>query len=84
MASRLQTEQKELAEFIHAVRTGEEPSGEVHGNVLSLAMVEAAVLSADSGRRIVIDDVLQDARATAIADEQRPDLKAALGEIRLR
>jgi predicted dehydrogenase len=73
-----------LAEFIHAVRTGEEPSGEVHRNVLSLAMVEAAVLSAESGRRIVIDDVLRDARTTAIADEQRPDLRAALGEIMLR
>jgi predicted dehydrogenase len=67
-----------LAEFIHAVRTGEVPSGEVHRNVLSLAMVEAAVLSAESGRRVVIDDVLRDARATAIADEQRPDLKRAL------
>jgi predicted dehydrogenase len=51
-----------LAEFIHAVRSGKEPSGEVHRNVLSLAMVEAAVLSAETGQRIVIDDVLRDAR----------------------
>lgn len=67
-----------FAEFVRAVRTGEVPSGEVHRNVLSLAMVEAAVLSAESRRRVAIDDVLRDARATAIADEQRPDLAAAL------
>lgn len=67
-----------LAEFVAAVRTGEVPSGEVHSNVLSLAMVEAAVLSAESGARVSIDDVLRNALATAIADETRPDLRRAL------
>lgn len=67
-----------LAEFVNAVRTGTVPSGEVHGNVLSLAMVEAAVLSAETRQRVSIDAVLRDALATAIADEQRPDLKLAL------
>ena len=67
-----------FAEFIAAIRTGTVPSGEVHSNVLSLAMVEAAVLSAETGQRVSIDTVLRDALATAIADERRPDLKAAL------
>lgn len=38
-----------LAEFGAALRSGEVPSGEVHSNVLSLAMVEAAVQSASTG-----------------------------------
>ncbi|MBC7762017.1 MAG: gfo/Idh/MocA family oxidoreductase, partial [Candidatus Saccharibacteria bacterium] len=38
-----------LAEFIDSLRTGRMPSGEVHSNILSLAMVEAAVESARSG-----------------------------------
>lgn len=67
-----------LAEFVHAIRSGAVPSGEVHSNVLSLAMVEAAVLSAEARTRIAIDDVLRDARATAIAEEKRDDLRAAL------
>jgi len=67
-----------LAEFIHAVRTGTVPSGEVHSNVLSLAMVEAAVLSAETRQRVSIDAVLRDARAAAIANEQRADLLLAL------
>ncbi len=67
-----------LAEFIQAIRTGTVPSGEVHRNVLSLAMVEAAVLSADTGQRVSIDAVMRDALAIAIADERRPDLKVAL------
>ena len=67
-----------LAEFIGAIRSGTVPSGEVHSNVRSLAMVEAAVLSAETGQRVSIDAVLRDALATAIADEKRPDVKAAL------
>ena len=67
-----------LAEFIDAVRTGTLPSGEVHSNVRSLAMVEAAVLSAETGQRVSIDAVLKDALATAIADERRPDVRLAL------
>jgi predicted dehydrogenase len=67
-----------FAEFIDAIRTGTVPSGEVHSNVRSLAMVEAAVLSADTGQRVSIEAVLRDGLATAIADEQRLDVKAAL------
>ena len=38
-----------LAEFVTALRTGAAPSGEAHSNVLSLAMVEAAIKSAQTG-----------------------------------
>jgi predicted dehydrogenase len=53
--------------FADAVRTGGTCSGEVHENVLSLAMVEAAVISAERGQRVRIDDVLEEARAEAIS-----------------
>jgi predicted dehydrogenase len=56
-----------LAEFVDALRTGRTPSGEVHGNVLSLAMVEAAVRSSARGTRVRIDEVLEDAYAEALA-----------------
>ncbi|WP_186377031.1 Gfo/Idh/MocA family protein [Curtobacterium pusillum] len=59
-----------LASFVRAVRSGDVPDGEVHGNVMSLTMVDAAIASARSGRRIVIDEVLEHALATALADER--------------
>ncbi|MDP3952814.1 Gfo/Idh/MocA family protein [Microbacterium sp.] len=56
-----------LHSFVGAVHTGSSCSGAVHENILSLAMVEAAVISAQRGQRVRIDDVLEDARADAIA-----------------
>src|SRR5204863_451233 len=38
-----------LAEFVDAVRTSTIPQSEVHSNVVSIAMVESAVRSADTG-----------------------------------
>lgn len=67
-----------LAEFVDALRTGNSPSGEVHGNVMSLAMVEAAAESAESGQRVSIDDVLGRAYETAVANERRDDVRAQL------
>jgi predicted dehydrogenase len=67
-----------LAEFVHALRTGIVPSGEVHSNVYSLAMVEAAVLSSSTGAKVQIADVLEAAYADAIAAERRPDVLEAL------
>jgi predicted dehydrogenase len=67
-----------LASFVRAVRTGEVPDGEVHGNVMSLTMVDAAIASARSGRRIVIDEVLEQAHATAIEHEQDPAIRERL------
>ena len=55
-----------LHSFAATVHVGGTCSGEVHENILSLAMVEAAVISARRGQRIRIDDVLEEARAEAI------------------
>jgi predicted dehydrogenase len=44
-----------LRDFLHALDTGETPMGECHDNIKSLAMVFAAIESAQTGRRVVID-----------------------------
>jgi predicted dehydrogenase len=67
-----------LQVFVQALRTGERPSGEVHENVMSLAMVEAAVQSAQSGRPARLDDVLERAYLQAVGDEVRADVRDAL------
>jgi predicted dehydrogenase len=67
-----------LAEFVTALRTGAAPSGEAHSNVMSLAMVEGAIRSAQTRRRVVLGDLLDDAYSQALASEQRPELAAAL------
>jgi predicted dehydrogenase len=67
-----------LRAFAAAVRTGSTPMGEVHENVPSLLMVEAAVLSARTGQRVLVDDVLAAAHADALRAETRPDVRAVL------
>ncbi|MGN5734557.1 Gfo/Idh/MocA family protein [Arthrobacter psychrochitiniphilus] len=67
-----------LEEFIDAIRTGRTPSGEVHSNIISLAMVEAAVLSAESGTRVRIDDVLESSYKTALEVEKSEEVRARL------
>jgi predicted dehydrogenase len=67
-----------LAAFVDAVRTGTRPMGDVHENLMSLAMVEAAVLSANTGTRVLLDDILAEARATALRTETHPDVREAL------
>lgn len=67
-----------LAEFASAVRTGVVPDGQIHSNVHSLAMVEAAVLSSETGQRVRIDDVLTAAYAQALDAEKNMDVKAIL------
>jgi predicted dehydrogenase len=67
-----------LAEFIDSIRTGRLPSGEVHSNILSLAMVEASVLSAQRGERVFLDALLEDAYRDAMGAERRADVLAAL------
>jgi predicted dehydrogenase len=68
-----------LAEFLTAVRTGVPPaSGEVHSNVLSLAMVEAAIRSAEEHRRVPIAEILDDAYERAVREEPDPAVRAAL------
>ncbi|GAA2026063.1 Gfo/Idh/MocA family oxidoreductase [Pseudokineococcus marinus] len=59
-----------LAVFCAALRTGGSPSGEVHENAMSLAVVEAAVASAGSGQVVDLDELLEGARAEAVAAER--------------
>ncbi len=67
-----------LAEFVAAVRSGRVPNGEIHSNVYSLAMVEAAVQSAGTGKRVRIDDVITAAYAQALDAERNAEVKAVL------
>jgi predicted dehydrogenase len=55
-----------LAEFVRALRTSTTPQTEVHANVISIAMVEAAVRSSATGTVVRIADVLTAAHAEAI------------------
>ncbi|MFF0264998.1 Gfo/Idh/MocA family protein [Kribbella sp. NPDC004536] len=67
-----------LVEFVNAVRTGTTPQSEVHSNVVSLAMVEAAVRSANTGAPVRIADIVNDAYTEALSTTQNADLLAAL------
>jgi hypothetical protein len=67
-----------LGEFVAALRDSNVPSGEVHSNIMSLAMVEGAVRSAQTQQRVVLGDLLDDAYRQALAAEQRPELAAVL------
>lgn len=78
-----------LAEFVAAVRGGPVPATEVHRNVLSVAMVEAAVASAAAGGRILLAEVLESAYVEAVSGagdggvrealQSWPSVQAALG-----
>ena len=59
-----------LRDFVAAVRTGSTPMGRVHQNIMSLAMVEAAILSASTGSRVSVDAVLEDSYRQAIVTER--------------
>jgi hypothetical protein len=67
-----------LTEFVAALRDGSVPYGEVHSNVMSLAMVEGAVRSAQTRQRVALGDLLDEAYRQALAAERRPELAAAL------
>ncbi|WP_422934079.1 Gfo/Idh/MocA family protein [Sinomonas sp. P47F7] len=68
-----------VAAFAGAVRSGRTPENEVRSNVLSLAMVEAAVeSSARGGERVIIADLLETAYAQAVQTETGDDISAEL------
>ena len=46
--------------------------------MLSLAMVEGAIRSAQTRRRVVLGDLLDEAYRQALATKQRPELAATL------
>ncbi|AND17666.1 Gfo/Idh/MocA family protein [Rathayibacter tritici] len=71
-----------LAEFVRVLGSGAVPSGEVHANVRSLAMVEAAVRSSETGARVRIDEVLEEGYTEALtlaSDERVRAVLAAWG-----
>ena len=67
-----------LREFVRSLRTGLVPMGEVHDNIHSLAMVEAAIESNASGARVLLRDHLSRALDRAVADEERDDVGLVL------
>ncbi|WP_136609333.1 Gfo/Idh/MocA family protein [Sinomonas albida] len=67
-----------LREFVAAVRTGVEPMGRVHANVVSLAMVEAAVKSTTAGRRVALEEILGDSYEAALAAETNEEVLRVL------
>jgi predicted dehydrogenase len=67
-----------LAEFVRCLRTGEVPQSEIHENIDSLAMVEAAVLSADTGERVDLPQLLERRYAEAVRTERRADVREQL------
>lgn len=56
-----------LDEFLTALDGGAPPSGEVHANIWSLAMVEGAVASSATGRPVEFAELFADAHARAVA-----------------
>lgn len=50
-----------LHNFVHALRTGVTPMGECHDNIWSLAMVHAAIASAETGQPVAIAGVMAQA-----------------------
>lgn len=74
-----------IIEFVTALREGRRPMCEVHENILSFAMVEAAVASIERGGRVEIDELLEEARQQAIAaeaDDDARDILAGWGSVR--
>ncbi|WP_309107991.1 Gfo/Idh/MocA family oxidoreductase [Arthrobacter sp.] len=63
-----------LVDFVSALRTGATPMGQVHQNIMSLAMVESAVLSASSGKRVMVDALLEESYAQCLAAERNPEV----------
>ena len=59
-----------LAEFVAALRAGvpsdARPMGECHDNVMSLAMVHAAIASSGTRQRVAVADVMERAHAEAL------------------
>jgi predicted dehydrogenase len=67
-----------LREFTAALRTGREPMGRVHANLLSLAMVEAAIRSAAEGRRVSMDEIVDGSYDAALAATKDADILTVL------
>lgn len=73
-----ETTEGSLAEFVAALRDGDVPTGEVHSNVLSTTMVQAAIESATTGQWVELADVLERAHADNLASALDPDVRAVM------
>lgn len=67
-----------LRDFVTALRRGNTPMGQVHQNIMSLAMVEAAMLSASTGTRVSVDAFLEESYSEAVLTERDPDVLEVL------
>ncbi len=67
-----------LRDFVAALSTGVNPMGEVHDNVLSLAMVEAAIESNRVDRRVTMDGIMSGALEEAVRGETRDEVGLVL------
>jgi predicted dehydrogenase len=68
-----------LADFVEAVRSGGMPSsGEIHENILTLAMVEASVRSARTGEQVDISALVDEAWREALATDLAWDHRVAM------
>jgi predicted dehydrogenase len=67
-----------LADFCAALRGGPVPASEVHGNVWTQAIVEAAVRAAESGTRVLVAELLEEALEQARALESADGRSRAL------
>ena len=61
-----------LASFVDALRSGVLPTGEAHENVMSMAMVAAAIQSSSSGGRVWIPELLERSLEVALATSTPP------------
>ncbi|GHD03194.1 Gfo/Idh/MocA family protein [Zhihengliuella salsuginis] len=71
-----------LAEFVDCLRTGRVPETAAAENARSLAMVEAAIASSESGERVRIDETIAASLRAALAAEERPAVRARLEAMR--
>jgi predicted dehydrogenase len=67
--------------FLHTLADGGRPRGEIRENVRSLAMVEAALVSSSRGRRVTLDEVLEEALEDARSLTLDPETSAVLREV---
>lgn len=70
-----------LMAFVSALRTGETPANEVRDNILTLAMIEAAVASSIDGVPVHVRDVLEISLEEARGTESEAVLAEALDEL---
>lgn len=68
-----------LQDFVQCIRLGVTPQNEVRHNLVSLAMVEGAVVSSRrTGERIALADLLNAALADAVREENEPEIREVL------